>query len=87
MERPGLGAMGWAGLGGVPALPGTCSVCMLALLELSPPHVPQGLYSSVACPGTMLTNMTYGILPSFVWTLLMPIIWLVSAGHCCSYFT
>ncbi|XP_039695767.1 3-keto-steroid reductase/17-beta-hydroxysteroid dehydrogenase 7 isoform X4 [Pteropus medius] len=37
----------------------------------------RGLYSSVACPGTMLTNMTYGILPSFVWTLLMPIIWLV----------
>lgn len=37
----------------------------------------RGLYSSVACPGTMLTNMTYGILPSFVWTLLMPIIWLL----------
>ncbi|XP_011375343.1 3-keto-steroid reductase isoform X4 [Pteropus vampyrus] len=37
----------------------------------------RGLYSSVACPGTMLTNMTYGILPAFVWTLLMPIIWLV----------
>ncbi|XP_024899704.1 3-keto-steroid reductase isoform X5 [Pteropus alecto] len=36
----------------------------------------RGLYSSVACPGTMLTNMTYGILPAFVWTLLMPIIWL-----------
>ncbi|XP_011375342.1 3-keto-steroid reductase isoform X3 [Pteropus vampyrus] len=37
----------------------------------------RGLYSSVACPGTMLTNMTYGILPAFVWTLLMPIIWLL----------
>lgn len=40
---------------------------------------PQGLFSSVVCPGTMLTNLTYGILPRFVWTLIMPIIWLVSA--------
>lgn len=40
---------------------------------------PQGLFSSVVCPGTMLTNLTYGILPRFVWTLMMPIIWLVSA--------
>lgn len=33
----------------------------------------RGLYSSVVCPGTMQTNMTYGILPPLVWTLLMPI--------------
>ena len=39
----------------------------------------QGLFSSVVCPGTMLTNLTYGILPPCVWTLLMPFIWLVSA--------
>lgn len=77
----------WAGLGGVPALLGARSAGMSVLLELSPPGVPQGLYSSVACPGTMLTSMTYGILPAFVWTLLMPIIWLVSAGHFCSRFT
>ncbi|XP_040859278.1 3-keto-steroid reductase/17-beta-hydroxysteroid dehydrogenase 7 [Ochotona curzoniae] len=37
----------------------------------------QGLYSSVVCPGTVLTNMTYGILPPFIWTLLIPIIWLL----------
>ncbi|GAB5583730.1 3-keto-steroid reductase/17-beta-hydroxysteroid dehydrogenase 7 isoform X3 [Prionailurus iriomotensis] len=37
----------------------------------------RGLYSSVVCPGTMVTNMTCGILPPFVWTLLMPIIWLL----------
>ncbi|XP_036891090.1 3-keto-steroid reductase/17-beta-hydroxysteroid dehydrogenase 7 isoform X1 [Sturnira hondurensis] len=37
----------------------------------------QGLFSSVVCPGTMLTNLTYGILPPFVWTLLMPVIWLM----------
>lgn len=42
------------------------------------PFCPQGLFSSVVCPGTMLTNLTYGIVPSFVWTLMMPIIWLVS---------
>uniref|UniRef100_A0A8C3VY86 3-keto-steroid reductase/17-beta-hydroxysteroid dehydrogenase 7 n=1 Tax=Catagonus wagneri TaxID=51154 RepID=A0A8C3VY86_9CETA len=36
----------------------------------------RGLYSSVVCPGTMLTNLTYGIVPPFVWTLIMPIIWL-----------
>lgn len=32
----------------------------------------------MACPGTMLTNMTYGIVPSFFWTLMLPFIWLVS---------
>ncbi|XP_004865231.1 3-keto-steroid reductase [Heterocephalus glaber] len=37
----------------------------------------RGLYSSVACPGTVMTNMTYGIIPPFVWTLLMPVIWLL----------
>ncbi|XP_036199404.1 3-keto-steroid reductase/17-beta-hydroxysteroid dehydrogenase 7 isoform X1 [Myotis myotis] len=37
----------------------------------------RGLFSSVVCPGTMLTNLTYGILPRFVWTLIMPIIWLL----------
>ncbi|XP_051004305.1 3-keto-steroid reductase/17-beta-hydroxysteroid dehydrogenase 7 [Acomys russatus] len=37
----------------------------------------KGLYSSVTCPGTVLTNLTYGILPSYVWTLLLPVIWLL----------
>ncbi|XP_049737051.1 3-keto-steroid reductase/17-beta-hydroxysteroid dehydrogenase 7 isoform X2 [Elephas maximus indicus] len=41
----------------------------------------QGLYSSVVCPGTVLTNLTYGILPPFTWTLLMPFIWLVWLFH------
>lgn len=42
----------------------------------------QGLYSSVTCPGFVMTGLTYGILPSlpaFLWTLLMPVFWLVSA--------
>uniref|UniRef100_A0A671T0K5 3-keto-steroid reductase/17-beta-hydroxysteroid dehydrogenase 7 n=1 Tax=Sinocyclocheilus anshuiensis TaxID=1608454 RepID=A0A671T0K5_9TELE len=37
----------------------------------------QGLYSSVICPGLVMTNLTYGILPSFFWTLIMPIMWLI----------
>ncbi|KAF7665256.1 hypothetical protein LDENG_00149530 [Lucifuga dentata] len=40
----------------------------------------QGLYSSVICPGFVMTNLTYGILPSFpafLWTLLMPVFWLI----------
>lgn len=37
----------------------------------------QGLYSAVVCPGMVLTNLTYGILPHFFWTLIMPIMWLI----------
>ncbi|NWI82470.1 DHB7 reductase, partial [Dryoscopus gambensis] len=37
----------------------------------------QGLYSSVVCPGLVMSNMTYRILPVFLWKLLMPIMWLV----------
>ncbi|XP_053185631.1 3-keto-steroid reductase/17-beta-hydroxysteroid dehydrogenase 7-like [Scomber japonicus] len=37
----------------------------------------QGLFSSVVCPGLVMTNLTYGILPSFFWTLLMPIMFLI----------
>ncbi|KFZ47010.1 3-keto-steroid reductase, partial [Antrostomus carolinensis] len=37
----------------------------------------QGLYSSVVCPGLVMTNMTYRILPVFLWMLLMPIMWLI----------
>uniref|UniRef100_A0A3Q3RI92 3-keto-steroid reductase/17-beta-hydroxysteroid dehydrogenase 7 n=1 Tax=Mastacembelus armatus TaxID=205130 RepID=A0A3Q3RI92_9TELE len=37
----------------------------------------QGLFSSVVCPGLVMTNLTYGILPSFFWTLIMPIMWLI----------
>lgn len=37
----------------------------------------EGLYSSVVCPGLVMTNLTYGILPSFFWTLIMPIMFLI----------
>ncbi|XP_053247152.1 3-keto-steroid reductase/17-beta-hydroxysteroid dehydrogenase 7 isoform X1 [Podarcis raffonei] len=36
----------------------------------------QGLYSSVVCPGVVMTNMTFEILPPFVWKLFFPILWL-----------
>uniref|UniRef100_A0A665VU32 3-keto-steroid reductase/17-beta-hydroxysteroid dehydrogenase 7 n=1 Tax=Echeneis naucrates TaxID=173247 RepID=A0A665VU32_ECHNA len=37
----------------------------------------QGLFSSVICPGLVMTNLTYGILPSFFWTLIIPIMFLI----------
>lgn len=37
----------------------------------------QGLFSSVTCPGLVMTNLTYGILPSFFWTLIMPVMWMI----------
>ncbi|XP_074859177.1 3-keto-steroid reductase/17-beta-hydroxysteroid dehydrogenase 7 isoform X2 [Carettochelys insculpta] len=40
-------------------------------------HFILGLYSSVVCPGLVMTNLTYGILPYFFWKLLMPIMWLI----------
>ncbi|KAK5870009.1 hypothetical protein PBY51_024675 [Eleginops maclovinus] len=52
----------------------------LLSLALNTHHNKQGLYSSVICPGFVMTNLTYGILPSFpafLWTLLMPVFWLI----------
>ncbi|XP_048353449.1 3-keto-steroid reductase/17-beta-hydroxysteroid dehydrogenase 7 [Sphaerodactylus townsendi] len=37
----------------------------------------QGLYSSVMCPGVVMTNMTYEIMPAFIWKLFLPIMWLI----------
>ncbi|XP_073414070.1 3-keto-steroid reductase/17-beta-hydroxysteroid dehydrogenase 7 isoform X1 [Dendrobates tinctorius] len=37
----------------------------------------KGLYSSVVCPGLVMTNLTYGILPSCFWMLIMPIMWVI----------
>ncbi|XP_078075461.1 3-keto-steroid reductase/17-beta-hydroxysteroid dehydrogenase 7 isoform X2 [Mustelus asterias] len=37
----------------------------------------KGLFSSVVCPGLVLTNLTYGIFPPFFWTLITPIMWLI----------
>ncbi|XP_051944608.1 3-keto-steroid reductase/17-beta-hydroxysteroid dehydrogenase 7-like isoform X2 [Hippocampus zosterae] len=40
-------------------------------------HFLLGLFSSVICPGLVMTNLTYGILPSCFWTFIMPIMWLI----------
>ncbi|XP_072367619.1 3-keto-steroid reductase/17-beta-hydroxysteroid dehydrogenase 7 isoform X1 [Scyliorhinus torazame] len=37
----------------------------------------KGLFSSVVCPGLVLTNLTYGIFPPVLWTLITPIMWLI----------
>lgn len=52
--------------------------CTWCLTKIDFPSCTQGLYSSVICPGLVMTNLTYGILPSFFWTLILPIMWLVS---------
>ncbi|XP_062853149.1 3-keto-steroid reductase [Trichomycterus rosablanca] len=49
----------------------------LLSLALNRRYNSKGLYSSVICPGLVMTNLTYGILPSFFWTLIMPILWLI----------
>ncbi|RVE74026.1 hypothetical protein OJAV_G00037040 [Oryzias javanicus] len=52
----------------------------LLSLALNTHYNKQGLYSSVICPGFVMTNLTYGILPTlpaFLWTLLLPIFWLI----------
>ncbi|XP_074924101.1 3-keto-steroid reductase/17-beta-hydroxysteroid dehydrogenase 7 isoform X2 [Chelonoidis abingdonii] len=49
----------------------------LASVALNKYFNKQGLYSSVVCPGLVMTNLTYGILPSFFWKLLMPIMWII----------
>ncbi|XP_054837892.1 3-keto-steroid reductase/17-beta-hydroxysteroid dehydrogenase 7 isoform X2 [Eublepharis macularius] len=49
----------------------------LASVALNSHFNKQGMYSSVVCPGVVMTNMTYEILPSFLWKLLLPIMWLV----------
>uniref|UniRef100_A0A674NWJ0 3-keto-steroid reductase/17-beta-hydroxysteroid dehydrogenase 7 n=1 Tax=Takifugu rubripes TaxID=31033 RepID=A0A674NWJ0_TAKRU len=54
--------------------------CDLLSLALNTHYNKQGLYSSVTCPGFVMTSLTYGILPffpPFLWTLLMPLFWLI----------
>ncbi|XP_056605625.1 3-keto-steroid reductase [Triplophysa dalaica] len=49
----------------------------LLSLALNRRYNSHGVFSSVICPGLVMTNLTYGILPSFFWTLIMPIMWLI----------
>lgn len=39
----------------------------------------QGIYSHVICPGLVMTNLTYGILPWWIWILLLPLLCLLRA--------
>uniref|UniRef100_A0A8D2L716 Hydroxysteroid 17-beta dehydrogenase 7 n=2 Tax=Varanus komodoensis TaxID=61221 RepID=A0A8D2L716_VARKO len=49
----------------------------LASVALNKRFNKQGLYSSVVCPGIVMTNMTYEILHPLVWKLLLPLLWLL----------
>ncbi|XP_072315688.1 3-keto-steroid reductase/17-beta-hydroxysteroid dehydrogenase 7-like, partial [Eucyclogobius newberryi] len=52
----------------------------LLSLALNSHYNQKGLYSSVTCPGFVMTNLTYRVFPSFpafLWTLLMPVFWLI----------
>uniref|UniRef100_A0A0B7A3C3 3-keto-steroid reductase n=1 Tax=Arion vulgaris TaxID=1028688 RepID=A0A0B7A3C3_9EUPU len=37
----------------------------------------QNVFSHTICPGLVMTNLTYGICPAWVWTILLPVIWLL----------
>ncbi|KAM3620185.1 uncharacterized protein V6R79_019435 [Siganus canaliculatus] len=52
----------------------------LLSIAINTRHNKQGLFSSVICPGFVMTNLTFGILPSFpafLWKLLLPIFWFI----------
>ncbi|XP_062989760.1 3-keto-steroid reductase/17-beta-hydroxysteroid dehydrogenase 7 isoform X3 [Elgaria multicarinata webbii] len=49
----------------------------LASVALNNHYNKQGLYSSVICPGVVMTNMTYEILHPLFWKLFLPILWLL----------
>ncbi|XP_059840734.1 3-keto-steroid reductase isoform X3 [Hypanus sabinus] len=36
-----------------------------------------GVFSSVVCPGLVMTNLTYGIFPPIFWTIIAPFMWLI----------
>ncbi|KAK2173116.1 hypothetical protein NP493_903g01003 [Ridgeia piscesae] len=37
----------------------------------------KGIYSHTACPGLVMTNLTYKIMPSWFWTVMFPLLWLL----------
>ncbi|KAL0966800.1 hypothetical protein UPYG_G00300290 [Umbra pygmaea] len=49
----------------------------LLSVALNRHHNSRGMFSSVICPGLVMTNLTYGILPSFFWRLIMPVMYLI----------
>lgn len=49
----------------------------LLSIELNRELSPKGVYSHTTCPGLVMSQLTYGILPKWVWTLLFPILVLI----------
>lgn len=37
----------------------------------------KNIYSHTTCPGLVMTNLTYGILPNWFWVLVLPFLWLL----------
>ncbi|XP_070212810.1 3-keto-steroid reductase/17-beta-hydroxysteroid dehydrogenase 7-like [Littorina saxatilis] len=40
----------------------------------------RGIYSHTTCPGLVMTNLTDGILPAWIWSLVLPFMFLVSSN-------
>ncbi|XP_069793895.1 3-keto-steroid reductase/17-beta-hydroxysteroid dehydrogenase 7 [Narcine bancroftii] len=49
----------------------------LLSVSLNKNYNSKGLFSSVVCPGLVLTNLTYSIFPPIFWTIITPIMWLL----------
>ncbi|OQV19400.1 3-keto-steroid reductase [Hypsibius exemplaris] len=57
---------------------GSSKYCMDALsLTINEEWNCRGIYSHVVCPGTVLSSMTFAILPSWFWYLLLPLFFLL----------
>lgn len=56
---------------------GSCDI-QPVICSPPPPNPLQGIYSDVAGPGMMVTQMTLAILGTWFWTLLYPLLILVS---------
>lgn len=60
---------------------GSCDI-QPVICSSPPTHPLQGIYSDVAGPGMMVTQMTLAILGTWFWTLLYPLLILVSLKPC-----
>lgn len=49
----------------------------LVSVAINNQHNDKGIYSHTTCPGLVMSNITYGILPQWVWYLLLPVILLL----------
>ncbi|XP_072919646.1 3-keto-steroid reductase/17-beta-hydroxysteroid dehydrogenase 7 isoform X3 [Hemitrygon akajei] len=49
----------------------------LLSVSLNKHYNSKGVFSSVVCPGLVMTNLTYGIFPPIFWTIIAPFMWLI----------